>query len=364
MARIVWFHGYTPAERAGMGGKNASLGELTLAGLPVPPGFALTAEVYQAIVGEAGLAAPLADLLQVDAADQAAVAEASRRARALVEEAPVPAAVEAALRAAYGELCDRCGSTDVAVAVRSSATCEDQPDASFAGEHDTFLWVRGADDVLAHVRRCWSSLFTARAICYRQAMGYRDEGTAMSVGVQKMVVPRASGVAFTLNPHDGDRSQVAIDASWGFGEAVVGGEVTPDNFLVDKVLGEVSRRTVSAKDVEYRLGGDDRVERVPVSDDRREAPCLTDDEIKAVAQLARRAETHYGCPQDVEWAVDEQLPAPDNVVLLQSRPETVWSRRERPPVSGADSSGDYLTSIVNTLVSPLHARQQASQPDS
>ena len=148
------------------------------------------------------------------------------------------------------------------MAVRSSATSEDLPDASFAGEHDTYLWVRGPDDVLAHLTRCWSSLFTARAIAYRRERGYDHDVVAMSVGVQKMVRPTASGVAFTLNPRDGDRSQVAVESAWGFGEGIVSGEVTPDSFLVDKVLGEIVQRTISDKAVEYRLGDGDRVERV------------------------------------------------------------------------------------------------------
>jgi len=201
-------------------------------------------------------------------------------------------------------------------------------------------------------------LYTDRAICYRRHMGYPEAGQAMSVGVQKMATPRAAGVAFTLNPHDGDRSQIAIDASWGFGEAVVAGEVTPDSFLVDKVLGEVGRRTVSHKEIEYRLTDQGRVQRAAVDQARQDSPCLTDEEIKAVAALARRAERHYGCPQDVEWAVDTQLPAPGNVLLLQSRPETVWSRKPRQQASAP--GGNYMTSIVSTLVAPLHARPRAA----
>jgi pyruvate,water dikinase len=240
------------------------------------------------------------------------------------------------------------------VAVRSSATCEDQPDASFAGEHDTYLWVRGANSVVENVLRCWSSLFTDRAICYRRKMGYADRGAAMSVGVQKMVLPKAAGVAFTLNPLDGDRSQIAIDASWGFGEAVVSGAVTPDNFLVDKVMGEITRRTISPKAVEHRLDDADHVVEAEVEPARRDAPCLTDDEVKAVAKLARRAERHYRCPQDVEWALDTQLPEGENVLLLQSRPETVWSRKKvRVPET---RSADPMRSIVATLLDPHHGR--------
>jgi pyruvate,water dikinase len=174
-----------------------------------------------------------------------------------------------------------------------------------------------------------------------------------------MVRPTASGVAFTLNPRDGDRSQVAVEAAWGFGEGIVSGEVTPDSFLVDKVLGEIVQRTISDKAVEYRLGEDDRVERVAVDPDRRTAPSLTDDQVKAVARLARRAERHYRRPQDVEWALDADLPADQAVTLLQARPETVWSRRAATPVTAAT---DPMASIVATLLSPLHTRRSSDTP--
>jgi len=165
-----------------------------------------------------------------------------------------------------------------------------------------------------------------------------------------MVDPRASGVAFTLNPTTGDRSQVAIDASWGLGEAVVSGEVTPDNFLVDKVLRCVVERKISDKHIEYRHDGVG-VRPCPVEDDRRTQPCLTDEEIGDVAAMARRAEKHYGVPQDVEWALDKDLPAGENILLLQARPETVWSKKPRESVS--HGTYDPLASIVSTLVAPI-----------
>jgi pyruvate,water dikinase len=174
-----------------------------------------------------------------------------------------------------------------------------------------------------------------------------------------MVRPTASGVAFTLNPRDGDRSQVAVEAAWGFGEGIVSGEVTPDSFLVDKVLGEIVQRTISDKAVEYRLGDGDRVERVEVAADRRTAPSLSDDQVKAVARLARRAERHYRCPQDVEWALDADRPDDQAVTLLQARPETVWSRKAAKPVA---SVADPMASIVATLVSPLHTRGSSDTP--
>jgi pyruvate,water dikinase len=168
-----------------------------------------------------------------------------------------------------------------------------------------------------------------------------------------MVKPRSAGVAFTLNPGNGDRSTVAIDSAWGFGEGVVSGDVTPDNFMVDKVMGVITQRTVSAKQHAYRLGDDDQVRRVELGAGQVSAPSLTDTEILAVARLARAAEKHYGCPQDVEWAVDAELPGGENVVLLQARPETVWSKKKTTVSTGLDP----MASIVATLASPLYARK-------
>ncbi len=356
MAQILWFEHYQPADAPELGGKNASLGTLLGAGLPVPPGFAVSADCYRKALADGGLTGQIDALIAaVDPRDTASVAAAGERARALIGALRMSADLDAAIRAAYARLCEQCGGEqrgdgdgDLPVAVRSSATCEDQPDASFAGEHDTYLWVRGGDAVVAHVLRCWASLFTDRGIAYRLERGYRQHGAAMSVGVQQMVRPRAAGVAFTLNPLNGDRSQIAIDASWGFGEAVVSGEVTPDNFLVDKVMGTITRRTISAKTLEYRLTAADTVTAVEVEAERQYAPCLTDDEIAAVARLARRAEKHYKCPQDVEWAIDG---AQGDVLLLQSRPETVWSRRPR---QAATCNADPITSMVQTLLHPSH----------
>ncbi|MGH8990461.1 MAG: PEP/pyruvate-binding domain-containing protein [Acidimicrobiia bacterium] len=357
MPYVVHFDEYEPAHRPLVGGKNASLGEMSAAGLPVPPGFALTTEAFALHLAGAEVTRDLQDLLsRADPSDPATLEPVSAGVRARVEAVPLAPEVAEAVAAAYDRLCRGCGIGGMPVAVRSSATCEDAPDASFAGEHDSFLWVRGPDDVARHVLRCWSSLWTARAIAYRAQTGYVDATVAMSVGVQKMVRPTASGVAFTLNPTNGDRSQVAIDASWGLGEPVVSGEVTPDNFLVDKVLYEITGRTVSNKTIELRVEGD-TVVRVALTGERATGPCLSDAEVKAVARLARAAERHYGCPQDIEWALDSEGESPDNVVLLQSRPETVWSRQERPPVA---TSTDVMDSIVSTLCAPVHTRPQST----
>ena len=329
---------------------------MTRAGLNVPPGFAVTTDAYVAACG------PLTDRLRVllaDAAgDPAGLARTSATMRDLVEGARLPDDLRDAVAGAYADLCRRCGTEDVPVAVRSSAVGEDAPEASFAGEHDTYLWVRGAAEVLAAVRRCWASLFTERAMGYRARLTPAADagdgtGSAMGVAVQQMVLAEVAGVAFTLNPQNGDRSEIAIDASWGFGEAVVSGEVNPDNYLVDKVLMEITRRVVSDKDVEYRPAASGRgVARVAVPADRRAVPCLSDEQITEVARLAQRAERHYGCPQDVEWAMEADPAGGYRLFLLQSRPETVWSRRPVRPVSADEPSG--YASIASTLSAGGH----------
>lgn len=358
MSYIVWFESYWAGLKNEVGGKGASLGEMTGAGLPVPPGFCVSTKAYAASRDACDLDGEIAHFLHdLNIQDTDMVSDRCSSIRDVIRTMAVPADVEEDIRQAYQELCRRSNVDDVPVAVRSSATSEDSPDASFAGEHDTYLWVRGADKVIDAVRRCWASLFTDRATCYRVEMGYEHRTVEMCVVVQKMVRPKSAGVAFTLNPSDGDRSTIAIDSAWGFGEGVVSGEVTPDNFLVDKVLFEISRREISAKRTEFVLTDHDSVEKVEVDDERANAVSLDDHEIKAIAKLARAAERHYQCPQDIEWAVDLDLPDGENVILLQARPETVWSKKQVASVTDENSDPtDFMASIVNTLVNPLHTR--------
>jgi len=206
---IVWFDKYEQEHKPFVGGKNSSLGEMMMAELPVPPGFAVTTVAYDQIWRDEKLVAEVNDLLRsIDHDDFSGNVVISEQIRALIEAAPVPDAVVADIREAYAALCAHCGVDNIPVAVRSSATAEDLPDASFAGQQDTFLWIVGAEAVVENVRKCWSSIFTDRAIAYRHSMGYLHQSIAMSVGVQKMIDPISSGVAFTLNPTNGDRSQV------------------------------------------------------------------------------------------------------------------------------------------------------------
>ena len=356
---IMWFESYWDGMKPEVGGKAASLGEMTGAGLPVPPGFALRTSGYRVTRDAVDLDATLARLLHnLDTEDTAMVADRCGRIRDHIRTMPMDPEVERSLRLAYRELCARCGVDDVPVAVRSSATSEDSPDASFAGEHDTYLWVMGEDDVVDAVRRCWASLFTDRATCYRVEMGYDHRTVEMSVVVQKMVRPKSAGVAFTLSPSDGDRSVIAVDSAWGFGEGVVSGEITPDNFLVDKVMMEITKRNISTKEAEFVLTDEPRVEKQPCDPAKAGEPSLTDDELKAIARLAKTAERHYGCPQDIEWAVDQDLPDGQNIILLQARPETVWSKKAPQTVMQGQNAQDLVASIVTTLVNPLHARKK------
>ncbi len=347
---ILWFDSYEPAHADRMGGKNASLGAMTAAELPVPPGFAVPTDAYLAHI-EGEVETKLAALFEgLDPKDDAAVAKAAEGAREAVLSKPVAPALAKVIGEGYAELAKRAGNDDVPVAVRSSATAEDLPDASFAGQQDTYLWIRGAENVVEHVRRCWASSFSTRAVAYRIEMGF-GQSVAMSVGVQEMVIPIASGVAFTLNPTNGDRSQIAIDASWGFGEAVVSGQVTPDHFLIDKVVMEIVSRTISKKHMEFCLENDEMVER-EVENARALAPCLDDDGLKAVAALAKKAEKLRGCPQDVEWAATEDR----GVVLLQSRPETVWSKKPRKQITKGPFN--LMGGVVSTLLKPLEKKDE------
>lgn len=356
---VIPFGTLAAEEHPRVGGKCASLGTMIQAGLPVPPGFAVCTNVFADAKAASGTMPRIKELVDdVSPDDNAALAVVGLAARELVRSWQLPAHHEEAIRARYADLCTLCGVADVPVAVRSSATSEDSPDASFAGEHDTYLWVCGIDEVLDRVRACWASLYTDRAIAYRNKMGYDHNEVDMAVAIQKMVRPRSAGVAFTLDPTNGDRSGICIDAAWGFGEGVVSGDVTPDNFLVDKVMFAINRRTISPKTHAHLLVGDTpsghpRVDRIELPEDRVHEPSLTDEEIVAIARLARAAEKHYGCVQDIEWAVDDDLPPGEDVVLLQARPETVWSKKKK--VIGAKP--DLMASIVDTLVNPISSRK-------
>ena len=343
MPYTLWFDKAGKEAIGLVGGKNASLGELIKADIPVPPGFSVTTETYLELLRGGGMKEKIEEILsQFDIQDVASLENASKVIRQLMTEASLPKTIEEEISFNYQALAQVFDVPDLPVAVRSSATAEDLPGASFAGQQDTFLWVQGSDEVLEKIKLCMSSLFTPRAISYRIKMGFPHEKVLISVGVQKIVDARAAGVMFTLNPTDGDPSKVVIEGNWGLGETVVSGICNPDKFVVDKVTKEIGR-TISLKECECVYdpvrGGVAHVDTPP---ERREIPCIEDQEILELARYAKRVEEYYGCPQDIEWAIDKQKPFPLNIFMVQSRPETIWSQQKKEPVLGKKSVYELL----------------------
>jgi pyruvate,water dikinase len=310
------------------GGKSTGLGELLDASIPVPPGFALSTSAFQAFLDESGLHQKIEGAMaRVSPGDVDAIGAASHAISEAMRFAPVPESVREEVARRYGELADVAGDPAPPVAVRSSAVGEDGQDATFAGQQETYLWVREVEHVCDAVRDCWVSLYSTPAISYRTRLGRALEEPAMGVTVQLMVDAAVSGVMFTCNPVSGDPSMVAINASWGLGLAVVGGEVTPDDYLVSKVTREVVREHVHPKDVEYVPDRSGRgAVRVDVCEDRRDRRCLAESELAALVDVARRVERHFGSHQDVEWALARDG---GELFVVQSRPVTAVPKREK-----------------------------------
>ena len=351
-ALILWFEELGKEDVPLVGGKCANLGEMINAGIPVPPGFAITAYAYKRFIEETGIAQKIYDILDetiTDPRNPAQYEEASKKIRKLIESTPIPKEIRDAIVEAYRELSKKIGVKDVYVAVRSSATAEDLPGASFAGQQETYLNVRGEDDLLESVRKCWSSLFTPRAIFYRTEKGFRHEKVLISVAVQKMVNSRSAGVMFTIHPVTGDRNIIVIESVWGLGEAIVSGAVTPDHFEVDKNTLRILTKNIVKKEVEYiRDPKTGKTIHAKVPPERQETPSLTDEEVVELARIARLIEQHYGTPQDIEFAVDRDLAFPQSIFIVQSRPETVWSMKEAEAT--ASSSGSSAVSVAEAKI--------------
>ena len=342
MPFTLWFDKAGKEALGLVGGKNASLGELIKADIPVPPGFSVTTEAYYEFLS-GSLKGKIGEILsRINSRDVAFLEEASKTIRDLMAEASMPTRIEEEIYSNYQALAQVFDVPDLPVAVRSSATAEDLPGASFAGQQDTFLWVKGRKEVLEKIKLCMSSLFTSRAISYRMKMGFPHEKVLISVGVQKIVDAKAAGVMFTLNPLNGDPSKIVIEGNWGLGETVVSGQVNPDKFVVDKVT-KVIERKISLKGLECIYDPKRKeVVHVDISPDRREEQCVEDQEITELARYAKRIEEYYGCPQDIEWAIDKHNPFPFNIYMVQSRPETVWSQKKNEPILGKKSVYDLI----------------------
>ncbi len=328
-ATIAWFADIGLDDRLSVGGKGGSLGELTKAGIDVPPGFVVCTGAFETFIRALDAKEPLrAPVEALDPGELDRVEAVTKAIRERIVNEAMPADVEEQVQSAYAALC--ADVPDAPVAVRSSATTEDAEDASFAGLQDTYLWVIGADDVINMVRSCWASLYSVESVCYRRKHGFPEAEVAMAVVVQRMVNARTAGVMFTRSPTTGDRSVVTIEGAWGLGSAVVSGEVTPDRWVVAKLTDEISVRDISDKHIRQVPKAGGGIEDVELTDPERREPSLSDEELVELKAIGQRTEKHYGRPQDIEWAVENGT---GRIYLLQSRPETVWSAKEGAPVA-------------------------------
>ena len=350
---VLWFEDVRNVDVSIVGGKNASLGEMINSGLPVPPGFAVTAFSYERYIQEKKIAEQIYTIIKetvTNPNDPKQYDVASKKIRELIEKTDMPKDMENAIREAYKELNKRLELKDTFVAVRSSATAEDLPDASFAGQQETYLNVKGADDLIDKVRKCWSSLFTPRAIFYRNEKGFPHEKVFISVGVQKMVNSRCAGVMFTINPVSGDRDEIVIEGNFGLGETVVSGAVNPDDFIIDKNTMQIKERRIARKTIKFiRDSKTGKTVHLDIPEDEQKIVCVSDKELMKLAELAKRIEKHYAKPMDIEWAIDQDLSYPENMMLVQARPETIFGTKETEAVKMEENQSKDLKVIVRGI---------------
>jgi pyruvate,water dikinase len=317
---VLWFKDLGKKDIPLVGGKCANLGELvSRIGVPVPNGFAISAYAYKVFLEKAKGDKKIQTLLSdMNIADMKSLQNVSLKLRNYIEALPMPKEMEKEILNAYHQLCAQVGKKNVSVAVRSSATAEDLPGASFAGQQDTFLNVT-QKNLLSSIKKCWSSLFTPRSIVYRKEKGFSLDQVLISVAVQELIFSKASGVMFTLEPVSGNRDKVVINASWGLGEAIVSGQVNPDEYVVEKETYRILEKQVVKKNRQIVSDAKGGTKWMPVSRGMKEKPVLSDEEITRLAQYGVQIENHYGLPQDIEWAADER----GRFFILQARPETV-----------------------------------------
>jgi pyruvate, water dikinase len=300
------------------GGKGANLGELTQAGIPVPPGFVITSATYQKFMDETGITQEILDILDaLDVNNNKELQESARKIIKIITETEIPDEISNLIIEAYNALCHRIGKEDAFVAVRSSATAEDLPEASFAGQQDTYLNVKGPEDMIKYVRKCWASLFGARAIFYREENNFDHSKVYIAVVVQEMVDAEKAGVMFTVHPSTGEE-KILIEGAWGLGEGVVSGTVTPDTYWIDKATGEILEKQVSEKKTMFQKKSENgQTVQIPVPDDLKNKQVLDETELAQLVELGKKIQQHYQFPQDTEWAIED-----GKIFMLQSRPVT------------------------------------------
>ena len=352
---LLWFEQLERKDVDIVGGKSSSLGEMTAkTDVPVPYGFATTAYAYRYFIKESGLEEKMRSILSelTDVENSALLRDVSARLRDAIMAEKMPQDLQDAIGAAYVELGKRVGEENPYVAVRSSATAEDLPDASFAGQQDTYLNVQGAETIIAKVKECYASCFTDRAVYYREKQGFDHIEVALSAVVQMMVFSKTSGVMFTVNVATGDDNNILIEAAFGLGEYVVQGTVTPDNYTISKHDHKIIDRCVNEQDIMLvrKKGGD--CEEVQVPEELRKVQTLTDEQILELADYAKKIEKHYGCYMGMEWGGDERT---NKIWILQARPETVWSRRNKEGGAKVQESKSMTTTDHKVIVKGLPA---------
>jgi pyruvate,water dikinase len=320
---ILWFEELSKEDIPIVGGKCANLGEvIAKTGIPVPKGFAITADAYRYFIQDNAASEKIEALLKdIDVSDIKRLEDISRRLRRYIEGLPIPKKIEKDIIDSYNRLSKLSGKKDLKVAVRSSATAEDLPGSSFAGQQDTYLNI-SKENLIDSIKRCWSSLFTPRAIVYRKEKGFSHLDVLISVAVQELINSQKSGVMFTIEPVSGNRDVIVINASWGLGEAIVSGLVTPDEYVVSKEDFKIVQKNISKKEkkvISDNKGGTIIVE---VEEELKSVPALTDEQVVQLAKYGKRLEEHYGSPQDIEWAVDDR----GKIFILQVRPETLFGK--------------------------------------
>ena len=340
---IYWLREVSSKHTNVVGKKCANLGELTNAGFRVPPGYALSVEAYNRFMNETEATDLLLKFLSTFRADPDNLAdtlkfeEASKEMRRIVESIKMPPDMEKKVKEYYAELCKMTGRENLYVATRSAGP------VSHPGQYETYLNVSGAEDVVQNVIRVWSSTFNPRSIIARARLGLPVHYDPIGAAVLTMVDAKAAGVMFTVNPVNGDESKVAIEGSFGYGEAVVSGSVTPDRYLVDKVTMEIEERVVSDKAAEFAHNPNTKeMEYKELPPERRKLPCLEDREVIELTKIAKQVEAHFGCPQDIEYSISRSLPFPESIFLVQARPESVWGKKKKGSVLGKKSGFELL----------------------
>ena len=339
----LWYRELEGSDFELVGKKNANLGEMLKNGIRISPGFALTLHANDLFVRETGILAEFEKFIgSLGQVTYEKSVQASKFAMEMIENAVIPNVIADQALADYEQLCQMSNIMDVPVAVRSSGA------VSMPGQMETYLNIRGSRDLLDYIRRTWASAYCVEAITYRmnKGMGFLLN---IGVGVPKMVNSRLSGVIFTLNPLNGDRSKISIDVSYGLGEAVVSGLVTPDNYLIDKVTFQVIHSHLGSKEVEcvYREGGSD-IQTVEIDDERRQIYCIENDELLELCRVSKSIDRYYGKPYDIEFGIDADLDFPDSVIILQVRPESVWTKKEA--TAKTEQKKSAMDRIVGQLV--------------